>query len=162
VAFNWTPQQQIVWPTRTNRVDGQQFSTEDFVEAVIRDVAEKHPVDKNSVFTLSWSSSGPAAYAISLAENTPVRGSYIAMSVFKPDTLPRISGARGHAYFLDHSPADQVCPFRMAQAAEKALKENGASVVLNTYDGGHGWHGEIYARVTNGIRWLESQAEKRN
>jgi predicted esterase len=162
VAFNWTPQQQIVWPTRTNQVEGQEFSTEDFVEAVIRDASQKHPVDKNSVFTLSWSSSGPAAYALSLAENTPVKGSYIAMSVFKPDTLPPMTAARGHAYFLDHSPDDQICPFRMAQAAEKALKENGAAALLNTYDGGHGWHGDIYARVQEGIEWLETQAESQD
>jgi predicted esterase len=81
------------------------------------------------------------------------------MSVFKPDTLPQVSAARGHAYFLDHSPDDQLCPFRMAQAAEKALKENGASVLLNTYDGGHGWHGDVYARVEQGILWLVGQAE---
>jgi predicted esterase len=49
----------------------------------------------------------------------------------------------------------------MAEAAEKVLKENGASVLLNTYDDGHGWHGNIYARVEKGIQWLETQAEAR-
>jgi predicted esterase len=162
IAFKWRPQQQIVWPTRTNQVEGQEFSTEEFVEAVISDVSQKFPMDSNFVFTLSWSSSGPAAYAISLSDDSPVKGSYIAMSVFKPDTLPPLSNAAGHAYFIDHSPDDRVCPFSMAKAAQLALNENGASVVLNNYDGGHGWHGDIYRRVGNGITWLVSQRGKRD
>lgn len=161
VAFKWRPGQQIVWPTRTHKVPGQKFSTEDFVEKIIADVATKYPLNRKAIYTLSWSSSGPAAYALSLAKDTPVTGSYIAMSVFKPDTLPPLDRARGKAYFLDHSPDDQVCPFWMAQEAKQALDKNGATVQLNTYGGGHGWHGNIYARVTGGVKWLEQQAVKR-
>lgn len=157
VAFKWNDRQQIVWPTRTNPVEGQKFSTEEFVENVIQDVSKTYPINKDFIFTLSWSSSGPAAYALSLAEKTSVTGSYIAMSVFKPDTLPPLKQADGHAYFLDHSPQDRICPFRMAEAAEEQLKERGASVMLNTYEGGHGWRGNVYGRVTQGIGWLEKQ-----
>ena len=60
------------------------------------------------------------------------------MSVFKPGLLPPLEKAEGHAYFLYHSPDDRVCPFRMAEQAEKDLKENGAVVKLTTYQGGHG------------------------
>lgn len=51
------------------------------MSAVIKAVQGQHRIDPNRVFTLSWSSSGPAAYAISLQEQSPVVGSYIAMSV---------------------------------------------------------------------------------
>jgi len=39
VAVKWTEKQQIVWPTDKNRVEGMKFSTEQFVEDVIKDVA---------------------------------------------------------------------------------------------------------------------------
>ena len=155
VAFKWRPLQKIVWPTRINPVEGQEFSTEDFVEAVVRDAARRYSLDERCVFTLSWSSSGPAAYAISLAEKKSITGSYVAMSVFQPDFLPPLTNARGHAYFIDHSPDDRTCPFRMAKAAEQSLQEHGASVRLNTYEGGHGWRGDVYGRIRSGIDWLE-------
>jgi len=157
VAFKWRPLQKIVWPTRVDPVEGQEFSTEDFVEAVVGDVASRHPLDERYVFTLSWSSSGPAAYAISLAQKKSITGSYVAMSVFKPDFLPPLENARGHAYFIDHSPDDRTCPFHMAKAAEQSLGEHGASVRFNTYQGGHGWRGDPYGRIRNGIEWLEKQ-----
>jgi predicted esterase len=154
VAVKWTEEQEIVWPTDKNRVEGMRFSTEDFIEAVIKDVAGKYKLDPERVFTLSWSSSGPAAYAASLTSSR-ITGSFIAMSVFKPDLLPPLDRAKGHAYFLYHSPDDAVCPFRMAEQAEEELKENGAKVKLETYDGGHGWRGNLYDSIREGIEWLE-------
>ena len=128
----------------------------DFVEAVVRDVAGRHSLDERHVFTLSWSSGGPAAYAISLAQKKSITGSYVAMSVFKPEFLPPLKNARGHAYFIDHSPDDRICPFRMAKAAEQSLEKHGASVRFNTYEGGHGWRGDVYGRIRSGIEWLET------
>jgi predicted esterase len=155
VAVKWTPGQQVVWPTATTPAEKQQFSTEDFIRAVIDDVRTRHQLDDRFIFTLSWSSSGPAAYAISLQDRTPVTGSFVAMSVFKPDQLPSLERAKGHPYFLYHSPADRVCPFRMAEAARDALAKQGATVQLATYEGGHGWRGNVYADIRRGIEWLE-------
>jgi predicted esterase len=101
-------------------------------------MAAKHKLDPGRVFTVTWSSSGPAGYAVSL-KNKKVTGSFIAMSVFKPDMLPPLEKAKGHGYFLYHSQDDEVCPFRMAERAAKELKKNGATVKLATYEGGHGW-----------------------
>jgi predicted esterase len=157
VAVRWSDSQQIVWPTERNTVEGQKFSTEQFVQAIVTDVRRRVALDDKSIFTLSWSSSGPAAYAISLADETAVTGSYIAMSVFKPTYLPPLENAREHAYFIDHSPADRICPYWMAEAAKKSLTEQGAHVQLSRYDGGHGWRGDIYGRIRSGLRWLEQQ-----
>lgn len=157
VAVKWTPNQQVIWPTKAMPAPGQKFSTEEFVEAVIRDVAGKHPLNKQQIFTLSWSSSGPAAYAISLQKDTAVTGSFIAMSVFKPAQLPPLSTAKDRPYYLYHSPEDRTCPLRMAQQARLALQAAGAKVTFVTYEGGHGWSsGDIFGDIGKGIRWLEA------
>jgi predicted esterase len=154
VAVKWTEKQQIVWPTGKNRVEGMKFSSEEFVEAVIADVAGKHRLDPKRTFTLTWSSSGPAAYAVSLTSKK-VTGSFVAMSVFKPDLLPGLENAKGHAYFLYHSPDDRICPYRMAQQAARDLEKSGAKTKLLTYEGGHGWRGGLYDHIREGLQWLE-------
>ncbi len=155
VAFKWEPSQRITWPTSVNpNAAGQEFSTEEFVEAVIKDVKGRHSIDQRCVFTLSWSSGGPAGYAVSLQEETAVKGSYVAMSVFRHEWLPGLDAAGGHFYWLDHSPEDKVCPFSHAKQAEKDLGEAGATVRMTTYSGGHGWRGDVYGRVRSGIGWL--------
>jgi predicted esterase len=159
VAVKWTAEQKIVWPTETNKVDEMRFSTEKFVEAIIADVAAKHKLDRKRIYTLAWSSSGPAAYAISLSSKKVV-GSFIAMSVFNPKTLPPLEAATGHAYFLYHSPDDRVCPYRMAKEAEKMLREKGAKVQLTDYSGGHGWRGGLYEQIRGGIDWLEKNTNR--
>ncbi|MCI0342121.1 MAG: hypothetical protein L0216_13425 [Planctomycetales bacterium] len=155
VAVMWTEEQQIVWPTEKSKVEKQEFSTEAFVEAVIADVRRTQKLDASRIFTLTWSSSGPAAYAISLQERKSVTGSYISMSVFKPDWLPSLKNAAGHAYYIEHSPDDRVCPFRMAEEARDKLKKHGAKVEFSTYEGGHGWQGDVYGRMRRAVEWLE-------
>jgi len=156
VAVKWTAGQHIVWPTNKTKVEKQEFSTEQFVKAVVEDIKGKYKLNEQKIFTLSWSSGGPAGYAISLQEEKSVTGSYIAMSVFKPLSLENLKQAAGHCYYIDHSPEDNVCPFWMAEKARDTLREHGAKTKLVTYDGGHGWRGNIYGRIRKGIRWLES------
>lgn len=160
VAVKWTPAQEITWPTRKNKVKGQKFSTEAFVEAVIEDVRSKHKLDQRRIFTLSWSSGGPAAYAIALQKKTAVVGSFIAMSVFKPNYLPTLKRAKGQSFYLFHSENDRICPYFMAKNARKKLKENNARVKLVTYEGGHGWRGPVFDNIRKGVNWLEQSAKK--
>lgn len=157
VAVKWTESQKVVWPTAILPVEKMQFTTEEFVASVIDDVDKQHKLDPRRVFTLSWSSSGPAAYAISLA-NKKVAGSFIAMSVYQPDLLPPLESSKGRGYFLYHSPDDRVCPFRMAEQAVKDLDKAGGKVKLLTYAGGHGWRGPLYDNIRDGIDWLEQNA----
>ncbi len=157
IAPEWTPEQakKLVWPTKTNPWEGMKFSTEELINSVVDDIGTKHQFDARYVFTLTWSSSGPAAYAISLHEKTRVTGSLIAMSVFKPNKLPSLERAKGHRYFILHSPQDFI-PIRMAEDAETKLKENGAAVKLQTYRGGHGWRDDPYGKMRMGIEWLSA------
>ena len=158
VAVKWTASQDTVWPTKRDKVAGQTFSTEEFVEAVVKDIKAKYKLNDRHIFTLSWSSGGPAAYAISVQKEKSITGSYVAMSVFRPETLGRLEHAAGHAYLIDHSPDDRVCPFRMAEQAHKVLRQYGARTRMVTYEGGHGWRGDVYGRIREGIRWLELNA----
>jgi len=155
VAVRWTDDQEVVWPTKDSGVEGMEFSTEEFVEEVIADVARWKKIDRERIFVLAWSSSGPAAYALSLTSRSSPTGYFIAMSVFKPDSLPSLRNARGKAYFLYHSPDDKVCPYRMAKDAEHQLDRKGAKVEFRDYAGGHGWRGPLYRDIADGIAWLE-------
>jgi predicted esterase len=162
LAVKWSAQQKIVWPTKNDGLAYAKFTTEQFVDEVIKSVRGQYKIDGRKIFTLTWSSSGPAGYAISLQKDSPVVGSYVAMSVFRPERLGSLQAAAGHAYFIDHSPQDKVCPFRMAREASRLLTAAGAKVKLNMYAGGHGWQGDVYPRLSAGIRWLEGNAQPRS
>ncbi|UCD74634.1 MAG: hypothetical protein JSV91_12700 [Phycisphaerales bacterium] len=157
VAVKWTEDQRIVWPTQNNPVPEQQFSTEEFIKSVIEDVNTVLPVDERRVFCMGWSSSGPALYAAALVEEPIAGGFYIAMSVFKPRLLPPLERAEGRLFYIEHSPDDRVCPYRMALDAKKRLGEAGAIVEFSTYEGGHGWRGDVYGRIRRAIRWFETR-----
>lgn len=153
VAVKWTPSQQVVWPTEKSKVQGMQYTTEEFVEGILEELAKSRRIDPSRVFTLSWSSSGPAAYALSLRKKGLVKGSLVAMSVFRPDELD-LDRAKGRAYYLLHSPDDTVCPFRMAEEARDTLQKRGAKVAFATYAGGHGWQGDVFGELRKGFAWL--------
>jgi predicted esterase len=158
VAPKWSEDQfeKIVWPTHKTPWTGAKFTTEEFIEAVVRDVKKRSPVDARYIFALGWSSSGPAVYAAALQKDTALRGAFVAMSVYKPQQLPSREHARGRAFYILHSPEDFI-PIRMAQQAELDLSGRGARVQLQTYAGGHGWRGDVYGSIREGIRWLEQQ-----
>jgi len=162
IAVKWSPQQGIVWPTQSDNLSYVKRTTEQFVDEIIKIVRGRYKIDPRRIFAMSWSSSGPAGYAISLQKDSPIVGSYIAMSVFKPEKLGPLIQARGHAYFIEHSPQDKVCPFAMAQEAVRQLTAAGAKVQFNQYAGGHGWRGNIYPRITAAIQWLEKNAPPRS
>jgi predicted esterase len=150
------PEPKVVWPTSRNRAPGIEFTTEEFVEAVLSEVARRHRIDPKRTFLLAWSSGGPAAHAVIL-ENRRVAGAFIAMSVFHPDLLPSLRAARGRAYYLLQSPEDKITPYRFAVEAEEALRKAGARVSLVSYEGGHGWHGDVYGHLRAGFEWLRTR-----
>lgn len=157
VAKQWNDKQEIIWPTATNKVPGQRFTTEQFIDTVIADVKAKHKIDDKRIYALGWSSGGPAVYAATLKKDSPIDGAFVAMSVFNPRFLPPLDAAKGKAFYIFHSPEDKMCPMRMAEAAEKQLAVKGATTTLVKYDGGHGWHGDVFTNVRTGLDWLEKQ-----
>jgi predicted esterase len=156
VAPQWSKDEnRVVWPGRAFPDPHSQFTSEEFLAAVTKDVCGLRKIDERYIFTLGWSSSGHVLYSVSLSDPR-VRGSIIAMSRFLPARLGKLDQARGKNYFLYHSPEDQICPFNEAQLAEQMLKEHGAKVKLVSYSGGHGWAPNTYYcdRIKEGIEWL--------
>lgn len=157
VSKMWTSEQKIIWPTKTNPVAKQRFTTEEFIDRVITDVAKKKKIDPRRVVLLGWSSSGPALYSHALRKRNPISRYFVAMSVFRPKFLPSVKLAKGKSFFLYHSPGDQVCPFGDAERAQKELTAAGARVEMLKYEGGHGWRGNVFGNIKKGIEWLTAR-----
>jgi predicted esterase len=161
VAPVWSAQQaqKVVWPSEKSGVPEMKFSTADFFRAARSEVAKAHKLDARYSFTLTWSSSGMSGYGFSLLPKSGITGTFVAMSVFHPGALPPLSAAKGQPYFIYHSPQDFI-PIAQAEAARDALQKAGAVVKLQTYEGGHGWRGDVFGNIRQGIDWLEQQATK--
>ena len=123
VAPQWDKKQfeQLVWPIAKSRYPAAKFTTEEFIQAIIADVQTKAKINPQRVYLLGWSSGGPPCYAAALSPRSSVAGAFIAMSVFKPDQMPALNGAKGKTFYLLQSPDDQVTPHSFAETAEKAL-----------------------------------------
>jgi predicted esterase len=147
---------QIVWPTSKDKDPKQKFSTEEFIANVVKEVKLKHKIDDGRVHALGWSSGGPAVYAAATMKDTPLRGAFVAMSVFFPAKLT-MAGARGQRFYLLQSPQDQVTRYVFAENAKKQLAAAGAKVELKQYEGGHGWQGNVFGNIREGIDWLSSK-----
>ena len=152
---------QIVWPTAKSMDPKQTFTTESFIAAVVKDLKHSHKIADARVFTLSWSSGGPAAYAASLADDTPIKGSFIAMSVFPIGQLQSsLPAAKGRRYYLLHSPDDKVCKYFFREVAAANLTKAGTVVETADYEGGHGWHGDVFGTIHKGMEWLDRPKSK--
>jgi len=160
VAPVWAEEQakNLVWPTLMNAWPGMKFSCEEFFDAAVADLAKTRKLDPQYLFTLAWSSSGQLAYTLGLREKTNVTGTFVAMSVYKPDQLPKLANAKGRAFHVLHSPEDKI-PIKFAESARDELTKAGAKVSYATYAGGHGWHGDVYGMIRTGIGELEQQAK---
>ncbi len=88
-------------------------------------------------------------------QGTRLTGSFVAMSVFRPERYEHLENARGRGYYILHSPQDFI-PIDMATEARDELRRYGAHVELRTYEGGHGWRGDVYGEIRRGIKWLEA------
>ncbi len=155
VAPQWSPWQarNMVWPTRKSPFFGMKFPTEQFVDDVIADVGKKTRIDPVGVYTFAWSSSGPAVYTHAATSKTSIRGAFIGMSVFRPAELPDPAALKDRRFYLYHSPQDFI-PIKMAKEAAEFLTAHGAQVKMQEYQGGHGWSGNVYEDIQQGIAWM--------
>lgn len=155
VPVKWTAEQQVIWPTEQVPAEKQEFSTEEFIGAVIEDVKNKYKVNDNHIFTLCWSSAGLAGYSYSFQEDSLATGSFIAMSAFEAERLAPLEQAKGRAYVLFHSAKDESYPFSKAQQACDKLKEKGAKASLLKHRGKQNWQDKPYRQIRLGIKLLE-------
>jgi predicted esterase len=157
VAPKWSDSKdRVVWPTKGLKDDKMKFSSEEFVTAVVEDLKGHVDIDSKRVDALGWSSGGPPVYAASLSEHSPLRGAFVAMSVFKPEMLPPLAGSAGHRFYILHSPTDFI-PMTFPKDAEEKLRQAGGTTTLATYAGGHGWHGDVFGTLRMGFEWLDKK-----
>jgi len=159
IAKKWTRSQRVVWPTEYSKTKRAKYTTEELIEAVVEDVGKKIELDSKRIFVLAWSSGGPAAYAALMQKKTSLAGGILAMSVFKPDQLPELENAQGRSVYIFHSPDDRTCPFWMAEEANEMLSDADVRNTLIEYDGGHGWRGNVFGNIKEGVLWLEESDE---
>jgi predicted esterase len=161
VAPVWDAEQaeKLVWPTKKSPWPKMAFPCEQLFADVLAEVEKTRELDPRYLFTLAWSSSGTLAYTLALEPKTRVTGTFVAMSVFKPDALPSLKTAKGRAFHILHS-ADDFIPIAMAEQARDELEERKAVVSYATYEGGHGWHGDVYGNLRAGFAALERAAQK--
>lgn len=158
VAPRWRDDaDRIVWPTTRLPDDAMAFPTESFINAIITDVSSRLTIDPSRIYALGWSSGGPPVYTAAFEPDSPLRGAVVAMSVFKPELLPPIDGAKGRAFRILHSEADAI-PIRMARQAVADLRAAGITSEITLYEGGHGWHGDAYGLIRRSFEWVEQQA----
>jgi hypothetical protein len=144
----------MVWPVERSGFRGLKFTTADFFRAVRAEVGKSNKLDPRYAFTLTWSSSGTNGYRFSMEPG--ITGTFVAMSIFKRAALPSSLKVKGHPFFIYHSPQDFI-PIAEAENARDTLQKAGAVVNFQTYEGGHGWRGDIFGDIRKGIAWLEEQ-----
>jgi predicted esterase len=156
VAPAWDEQQaeNLVWPTKINSYPAAKFSTEEFIDAVIKDSKKHLDIDAKNIYLMAWSSSGPPAYAYSLAPKRQTRGAFIAMSIYRSNIIPKAPDSNGGRFFILHSPDDHLIPISMAETARDQIRAGGGMVHYATYAGGHGWHGDIFTTIRGAVDWL--------
>ena len=80
--------------------------------------------------------------------------------MFWPQKLPGLKPARDRAYYLLQSRDDKITTFDHAEKAFELLEKAKAKVKLVEYDGGHGWHGNVFGNMRDGLAWLEQNHSK--
>jgi predicted esterase/type II secretory pathway pseudopilin PulG len=145
----------LVWPTQKSRYAEVKFTTEEFIRRVLDEVKKEHKL-ADELYLLGWSSGGLAVYAAALDKDLPVKGAFVAMSIFRPRQLPDLQAAKGKAFYLLHSPTDFI-KMRQPEDAREKLSAAGAVVRLDTYEGGHGWHGDVMGNIRQGIEWIQEK-----
>lgn len=160
VAPQWSDDQknQVVWPTKKFRWTGMKFSTEELVDAIVKDAAAKASIDPSQVYVMGWSSGGPAAYATAMTSGS-VKGALVVSSVYYPQQMPSPAGGRGRPFYLLQSPDDPVTTYGHALTAQKELTSGGAKVQLVNLSGGHGFGGDIYGSLRKGVDWLVANSK---
>ncbi len=138
----WSAEQasEIVWVRehQRKRYREARFGSEDLVHSVYAHLIADASRSFAGVTLLAWSSAGQTAYACCLEKHGPFERALILGSIFQPQEL-EVQHAKGKRFFLAQGREDSITPVRFAELAAKDLGEEGAKVVLELFEGGHGW-----------------------
>jgi predicted esterase len=158
VAPKWSENQQLVWLTAQDLkgVKEAKFSIEKLAADVVKDVSSVRTIDASRIFIHGIGNGGSAAYAASLDEKSPFRGTYVLGGAFKSAGLPPLERAGGRRYLIQNSKDDHVHPYWTAEAAQKMLVQKGAVVKLEASTGYLGSQGAdaVMAQLKSSFDWL--------
>jgi predicted esterase len=160
IAPKWSAHQPAAWVTQQHMssVKEARFSTESFLDAVVKDVSDRYPIDPSRLFLHGVGEGGLAAYTCSLGSATSFRGFYILSSPFKTAQLPPLTHAKGRRYLIQQSKEDKLAPYFQAAAADALLRKQAAVVKLVVTQGEHGYKfsQNPWEQIAQAIGWLES------
>lgn len=160
IAPKWSARQPTAWITRQNiaQVKEARFSTEAFLDDIVKDVKERYPIDPSRLFLHGVGEGGLAAYTCSLNDTTQFKGFYILSSPFKTAQLPSLTHAKGRRYLIQQSKEDKRTPYFQAAAADELLRKQAAVVKLVVTKGEHGYKfaESPWEQVARAIGWLEA------
>jgi len=160
IAPKWSARQPAAWVTQLNvgQVKEARFSTETFLQDIVKDVAERYPIDPGRLFLHGVGEGGLAAYACSLNSTTPFKGFYILSSPFKTALLPPLTNAKSRRYLIQQSKDDRITPYFQAAAADELLRKQAAVVKLVVTKGEHGYKfaESPWEQIAQDIGWLEA------
>ncbi len=160
IAPKWNARQPAAWVTQQNmaQVKEARFSTETFLNDIVKDVRDRYPIDSSRLFLHGVNEGGLAVYACSLSDMTPFRGFYVLASPFKTAQLPPLTHAKGRHYLIQQSKDDKVTPYFQAAAADELLRKQAAVVKLVATKGEHGYKfaDSPWEQVAQAIAWLEA------
>ncbi|MCZ6837514.1 MAG: hypothetical protein O7G85_17190, partial [Planctomycetota bacterium] len=151
----------MVWPLAHLPDARIPFTMEPVILAAVNVARIEHRIDPNRIWVMGWSSGGPAAYELVLMPDSPFSGALVAMSIFMPNLLSPLNGAKDKSFYVLHSPQDFIA-MRFPEAASSQLHEAGARTTLVEYEGGHGWHGDVATKIRAAITWLETPDQARH
>lgn len=154
----------VVWPMQNLPDPRVEFTMEPLILAAIERARQEFEIDPERIFIFGWSSSGPLCYAMAMDPQSPLRGAFVAMSVFQQEKYPQLAAGEkaldGKSFYILHSPQDQIIPMTYPRDAKRAITAAGGRATFETYIGRHGWTGESLKRISTGLRWLEGTSDE--
>jgi len=158
IAVKWSDDPSyVVWPSATTPYAPAKFTTETFLDGILDELPSRLKMQIDGTYLLGWSSSGPAIYSYAGHGKHEIKGAFVAMSVFDPKSFGGQNKLRVGRFYLLHSPQDFI-PMSHPEAAKAALSNLGIPVKLDTYQGGHGWHGSVFDEIRDGMTFLATKA----
>ncbi len=87
---------------------------------------------------------------------TSIWGAFIVASIFRPGEVPDPNALMGQRFFIYHLPQDLI-PIRQATETVDFLTMHRARAKMQEYQGLHGWTGNVYKDIQQGIAWIGSE-----
>jgi len=118
----------------------------EFVEVVVEAAATDHPIDRGRRVILGYSMGGYVAGWAAFRAGSPWAGLVALATRVKSEVVDLRNGS-GLPVLVMHGEDDRFIPAERARQSAERLREGGAQVTFETWDGGHGLRPPVSRRV---------------